>query len=67
MEQSNEMEKPKQYLLMVDQLNMVLLSKMMPTLLFVEVEGYINGDGKHQFLVNPLPQKDEEQIVEPTI
>jgi len=53
----------KQYLIMVDELHMALLNKMIPGMLFVQVEGMNMADNpKYQVLVNPLPQKPVEEV-----
>lgn len=47
--------KPKQYLLMADELHMNLLAKMIPGLLFVQVEGMgMQNNPSHMLLVNPV-------------
>ena len=47
--------KPKQYLLMVDEVTMAILAKIMPGLLFVQVEGLaMEGNDNHMLLVNPM-------------
>lgn len=49
--------KPKQYLLMADELHMAILSKIMPGILFVQVEGMaMQNNDTHMLLVNPLPK-----------
>lgn len=46
--------KPKQYLLMVDDVAMVLLNKLSPGLMFVEVQGMnMKDDEKNLVLVTP--------------
>lgn len=56
-DQGQTAPKPKQYLIMADELHMALFSKMMPGLLFVEVEGMgMQGNDTHKLLVNPLPK-----------
>ena len=56
---------PKQYLLVVDELNMAMLGRLMPGLLFVQVEGLAMENNKtHMLLVNPLPAKPEEPKVQ---
>ena len=48
----------RQYLIMVDEMHMALLNKMMPGMLFIQIEGMSMADNpKYQVLVNPLPQK----------
>jgi hypothetical protein len=47
---------PKQYLLLVDSLNMLLLGKMMPGLGFVEVQGMkIKEKETHYVMISPIP------------
>lgn len=47
--------KPKQYLLMADELHMALLSKLLPGMLFVQVEGMgMQNNSTHMLLVNPV-------------
>ena len=48
-------QKPKQYLIMADEVTMAVLGKLMPTLLFVQVEGMaMQGNDGYMLLVNPL-------------
>ena len=47
--------KAKQYLIMADEIHMAMLGKMMPGLLFVQVEGLaMQGNSDHMLLVNPV-------------
>lgn len=47
--------KPKQYLVMADELHMALLGKLLPGLLFVQVEGMaMQNNSTHMLLVNPV-------------
>lgn len=47
--------KPKQYLVMVDEVSMVILGKLVPSMLFVQVEGLaMQGNSDHMLLVNPI-------------
>lgn len=47
--------KPKQYLLMADEITMTILGKIMPGLLFVQVEGMaMQGNDNYMLLVNPI-------------
>ena len=51
--------KPKQYLVMVDETNMIFLSKLMPSMLFVHVEGMaMQGNSEHMLLVNPIAKTE---------
>lgn len=55
-------EKPKQYLLLADQLHMALISKLMPGMQFVEVEGISMKDNdKYNLLANPLNKEEEKE------
>ena len=57
MTQECEAPKPKQYMLVVDHTYMAFLSKVMPGLQYVEVEGWQSEENKsHMFLVNPAPK-----------
>jgi hypothetical protein len=52
--------KPNQYLIVVDDYHMAMLSKLMPGVLFVLVEGMtIKDNPNHQVLVNPLPKGNQ--------
>ncbi|MFI0477800.1 MAG: hypothetical protein ACH349_01565 [Candidatus Rhabdochlamydia sp.] len=54
-----EVPKPKQYLIMADELTRAILGKIAPGLLFVEVEGIaVEGNDRHMLLANPI-QKPE--------
>lgn len=47
--------KPKQYLIMADELHMAMLGKLLPGLLFVQVEGMaMQNNSTHMLLVNPV-------------
>lgn len=47
--------KPKQYLLLADELHMAMLGKLMPGLMFVQVEGLaIQNNDSYMMLVNPI-------------
>lgn len=47
--------KPKQYLLLADEMHMTLISRLMPGLLFVQVEGLSMKDSaEYMLLVNPV-------------
>lgn len=46
---------PKQYLLMADEVTMPILGKLIPGLLYVQVEGMaMQGNDNHMLLVNPM-------------
>lgn len=54
-EMTVEAPKPKQYLIMADEMHMALLGKLLPGLLFVQVEGMaMQGNDTHMLLVNPI-------------
>jgi hypothetical protein len=64
---SEQQEKPKQYLVMVDMIGLSCMAKLMPGLQFVEVEGMSIPDNKnHQLLVTPMPNQKVEEIVQPS-
>lgn len=47
--------KPKQYLIMTDEIHRAILGKIMPGILFVQVEGMAMKDNSdHMLLVNPI-------------
>jgi hypothetical protein len=47
--------KPKQYLIMVDELSMAMLGKLCPGIVYLEVTGMpITDNPNYQVLVNPL-------------
>lgn len=49
--------KPKQYLLLIDDIGMAFLSKVMPGITYVEVSGMnMQGTEGFQFLVTPTPK-----------
>jgi hypothetical protein len=53
--------KPKQFLLMADELSMALLSKLIPSLQFCQVEGMVIPDNpNYQVLANPIPKPPVE-------
>lgn len=53
--------KSKQYLLMVDEMSLVLLKKFMPCIQFVQVEGFnIDSSETHMALVTPKPETAEK-------
>lgn len=48
-------QKPKQYLLMVDEMAMSMLGKLLPGMLFVQIEGMsMQGNDNHMLLVSPI-------------
>lgn len=56
-----ETPKPKQYLLMADEITMAYLGKLIPSMRFVEVEGRsVIENNEYMLLVNPVPKKEEE-------
>ncbi len=57
----------KQYLVMVDDLNMALLGKIIPGLQYLPVEGMtLQGQDVYQMLVSPLP-KPQEVALSPAV
>ena len=49
---------PKQYLVMVDEMAMTFLGKLVPSMLFVQVEGMAMKDNSdHMLLVNPIAKQ----------
>lgn len=53
--------KPKQYLLLADELHMTILGKLIPGLLFVEVEGLPMKDStEYMLLANPVNKPKTE-------
>jgi hypothetical protein len=53
--------KPKQYLIMADELHMAILGKIIPGILFVQVEGMAMKDNSdHMLLVNPIAKPAPE-------
>ena len=53
--------KSKKYLLMVDELSLVFLSKIIPSIQFCEVEGMsMEGNPGYQLLANPMKQEVSE-------
>ena len=51
--------KPKQYLMVCDEMNMALLARLCPGMLFVQVEGMAVKDNEnYMLLVNPITKPD---------
>ena len=49
-------DKPKQYLVLTDELHRALLAKLIPGIMFVEVEGLnMKDNDNYTLLVNPKP------------
>ena len=47
--------KPKQYLLMIDEINVAILSRLIPSIQFVQVEGiHMQNNDTHMALVSPM-------------
>jgi len=47
--------KAKQYILMTDEITMMMISKMIPSIVFLEVQGMnMQGDSEHMLLVTPV-------------
>lgn len=58
-----EAPKAKQYLLMVDEMNLALLGRVIPGLQFVQVEGFNMDSSKtHMALVTPKPAPQPEAV-----
>lgn len=50
--------KPKQFLIMADEMGIALLGKLIPSLLYVEVEGLaMQNNPNHMLLVNPIKRE----------
>lgn len=59
-------ELPKQYLVMIDEIDMMVLSRVMPILKYLQVQGMpITDNNTHQFLVNPLQKRECGDSVTP--
>lgn len=57
---SEETVKQRQFLLMVDEVNMAMLSKLMPFIQFCQVEGLsIPDNNNYHLLANPTPKPAE--------
>lgn len=57
----------KQYLLMIDEIGMAMLSRLSPAFAFVQVEGMpLNDQPNYQVLVSPLPKPVEAPVETPT-
>lgn len=57
--------KPKQYLLMANELHMAMLSKIVPGMLFVQVEGMsMQNNPNYMLLVNPIAQPEVTKPIE---
>lgn len=55
--------KPKQYLLVVDDMGLTFLNKVIPSITFVEVHGMnMQGEANFQFLVTPAAPKVAEIV-----
>jgi len=56
--------KAKQYLLMADEVSMMIIAKLMPGMLFVQVEGMaMQGNSEHMLLVNPIAKPPAPETV----
>ena len=61
-----EKVKPRQFLLMVDEINMAFLTKLMPGIQFCQVEGLTIPDNpNYHLLANPTPKPIE--LVDPVV
>lgn len=57
--------KAKQYLIMADELHMAMLGKIIPGLLFVQVEGMaMQNNDQHMLLVNPIVKPPAPETVQ---
>lgn len=57
-----------QYVLMVDEQNMIYLKTVLPGIQFLKIEGMkITGLDNHQVLVTPVQPQPTEQNAEPEI
>jgi len=55
-----QVAKPKQFMMMVGEIEMALLSRLHPFIQFVEIEAmHMMDNVTHQLLVNPLPKPAE--------
>lgn len=64
-ETAKDESKPKQYLLMADELHMAVLGKIIPGLLFVQVEGMgMQNNPNYMLLVNPIAQPQASSPIE---
>lgn len=60
---NEEMPKPKQYLIMADELHMALFARLLPGLLFLQVEGMnVEKNDQHMLLVTPKPKPVENDV-----
>lgn len=63
---SQEPVKQSQFLLMVDEVNMAILSKILPSLQFCQVEGLsIPDNNNYHLLANPTPKP--VQLIDPVV
>ncbi len=69
-EETPAQTKPKQYLLVVDEISMAILGRIMPGLMFVQVEGIgMQNNPNHMLLVNPIsvPTETNQAVEEPKV
>lgn len=60
--------KPKQYLLMADEITMAILTRLVPSLLFVHVDGMdIAGNPDYSLLVSPKTKPAVAPVIESPI
>lgn len=60
--------KPKQFLILADELHMALLGKLIPGLLYVQVEGMnMEHNPNYMLLVNPVKKEPVFQPVQPEV
>ena len=61
-------EKKNQYLLIVGDIEMGLLSNVMPGIKYIPIEGMnIEGNESYQFLVSPLPKVEKSSKPEEVV
>lgn len=54
-ENKNDMDRPRQYVPLLDDVTIAMLSRLVPSMKFVQIEGMmVDGNTNHQFLVSPL-------------
>lgn len=59
--ENKEVQKPKQFLIMVDELYMALLSKLVPGIQFCQVEALtVKDSDEYTLLANPNPKPKSE-------
>lgn len=57
-------ERPKQYIVLVDQIGLACMGKLMPGLQFIEVEGMEIPDNKgYQLIATPLKSEVNQEAI----